>query len=519
MENKHIYVRGLLALSMFLIFLWGGVNIAYSQSRTYTNPQTQRSPNKKYYASLVFGEMSHKVPVYSKITGPEKTIARWVRCQSLYKVQPLSNTTKYYKIFDYDDQYLGYIWVDDFQFEQAPSIPTFEMVHVEGGTFIMGNNEDPKAAPEHSVTISDFDICKFEVSYEQWSRIMGKGNVYYNDIRNLGGNNMPTNIQFSVSWWEAMNYIHILNKLTGKEYRLPTEAEWEYAARGGKLSQGYKYSGSNDVNEVGWYEGNPPQDSYPRRQASGMKKPNELGIYDMSGNLWEFCFDQYAPYNEIAETNPYVRGDKADEMKVLRGGGINHNAEYCSVYKRNEVTSFGSTWINGFRLVLDKGTKFSPVNAADRNNPNARIAKSERNQQGTIDITIKDIIKVYQEGFGYAKRNLYSFGFDDFTYFDGMNRWLKNCSYNQNKTLSFSETGAPCQLGIPDDNYYIVVSFNSIQSYNDLIRQIKELGYDEMGASDDKQITYKKEGAPSIIIEDKHSSQSSWSYFLYVGKQ
>ena len=171
------------------------------------------------------------------------------------------------------------------------------MVYVEGGTFTMGAKADENywdvehAWPAHQVTVSGFYLCRYETTQALWQKVMGKNPSEYR------GANHPVE---SVSWNDIQNFIRKLNALTGKHYRLPTEAEWEWAARGGKRSQGYRYSGSNNIDEVAWYKRN----THDRHMPVGTKRPNELGLYDMSGNVYEFCGDGYAPYTSDVQNNP-----------------------------------------------------------------------------------------------------------------------------------------------------------------------------------------------------------------------
>ena len=213
-----------------------------------------------------------------------------------------------------------------------------EMVFVEGGTFQMGSSSgESDEKPVHSVTLSAFNIGKYEVTQAQWKAVMGN-----NPSSFTGCDDCPVD---NVSWNDVQQYISKLNSQTGKNYRLPTEAEWEYSAKGGKSSKGYTYSGSNNLNAVAWYTDN----SGSKTHAVGGKKANELGIYDMAGNVWEWCSDWYGTYNRYSETNP--TGASSGQIRVLRGGSWYYDASSCRAAKRvrNDPDYRYSL---GFRLVL-----------------------------------------------------------------------------------------------------------------------------------------------------------------------
>mgnify|MGYP001804168081 CR=1 FL=1 len=159
------------------------------------------------------------------------------------------------------------------------------MVFVKGGTFNMGSNDGRDIEkPLHEVQVGDFYIGKYEVTQAQWRRIMGNSPSSFNNC-----DDCPIE---SVSWNDIQRFLKKLRKQTGQKYRLPTEAEWEYAARGGNKSKGFTYAGSNALADVAWYDSN----SGNKTQPVGQKAPNELGIYDMSGNVWEWCTDWYGEY-------------------------------------------------------------------------------------------------------------------------------------------------------------------------------------------------------------------------------
>ena len=223
-----------------------------------------------------------------------------------------------------------------------PAEPS-DMVSVEGGTFTMGCSDnqcyyDNREKPTHQVTLSSFKISTYLVTQEQWEALMG------NNPSNFTGENLPVE---NVTWSEVQNFISRLNTHTGKNYRLPTEAEWEYAARGGKHSpNNNKFSGSNTLGEVGWFTGN----SDNKTQPIGTKEPNELGIYDMSGNVNEWCNDWYALYTEDPQTNP--QGPATGDQHVFRGGSCMETSETCRVAFRSSGNATYKNVTLGFRLVL-----------------------------------------------------------------------------------------------------------------------------------------------------------------------
>ena len=218
---------------------------------------------------------------------------------------------------------------------------TFEMVAVKGGTFTMGGTSEQGGDAEsdettHSVTLSDYYIGKFEVTQELWEAVMGS------NPSDSKGNKLPVE---EVSWDDCQTFIRKLNSLTGANFRLPTEAEWEYAARGGNRSRGYKYSGSNNINDVAWYKDNSGSNTH----AVGTKSPNELGIYDMSGNVYEWCQDWFGSYGSGSQTNP--QGPSSGSYRVIRGGSWYHYAQYCVSDRDVHYPGNGNIDV-GLRLVL-----------------------------------------------------------------------------------------------------------------------------------------------------------------------
>ena len=213
------------------------------------------------------------------------------------------------------------------------------MVYVSGGTFIMGGDDSSDQMPTHSVTLSSYYICKYEVTQVLWRAVMGS------NPSNFKGNNLPVE---NVSWYDCQTFIKRLNSYTGRNFRLPTEAEWEFAARGGNYSRHYKYSGSNDIDDVAWYIDN----SNKRPHPVGTKQANELGLYDMSGNVGEWCSDWDGSYSSYSQTNP--TGPNSGSFRVHRGGFWRYNARYCRTPERSSKTPDYCVNYIGLRLVLSK---------------------------------------------------------------------------------------------------------------------------------------------------------------------
>jgi len=220
-----------------------------------------------------------------------------------------------------------------------------EMVFVQGGTFLMGNTKEQGLhdtfgeIKQHQVTLSSFYIGKYEVTQGQWKAIMGKNPSMFK------GDNLPVDY---VRWEDVQEFIVRLNAATGKQYRLPTEAEWEYTARGGNKTSFYRYSGSNIVDDVGWYKENSGKEMHP----VGTKLPNELGIYDMSGNVWEWCNDFMNYYETHAQTNPQGPLKGIGGWHVYRGGSCNSKEKLLRVSYREHGGNIDNYHYKytGFRL-------------------------------------------------------------------------------------------------------------------------------------------------------------------------
>ena len=230
---------------------------------------------------------------------------------------------------------------------------SFDMVEVRGGTFRMGATSEQGSdvsrdeKPVHSVTLSGYYIGKTEVTQELWQAVMGTTLTDF--ASQLGvctygvGDDYP---MYFISWDDCKEFIGMLNEITQMNFRLPTEAEWEFACRGGNNSRGYKYSGSNYIDNVAWYDGNSGDTTHP----VATKLPNELGIYDMSGNVDEWCNDWYGDYSSGAQTNP--KGPYDGSHRVHRGGNMLNNARFCCSSFRTYFSPTTCFSILGLRLAL-----------------------------------------------------------------------------------------------------------------------------------------------------------------------
>ncbi len=214
---------------------------------------------------------------------------------------------------------------------------SFTMIAVRGGTFQMGSyDEFAPEKPVHQVTLSDYYIGETEVTQELWNAVMGSNPSYF-----TGDMQRPVE---TVTWDDCQTFIFKLNQLTGVTFRPPTEAQWEYAARGGNKSKGYTYSGSDAIDDVAWYNINSSSTTHPVKT----KAPNELGIYDMSGNVLEWCSDWYGSYSSAAQTDP--TGPATGYNRVFRGGSWRSYATYCRVADRDFNTPANRGRILGLRL-------------------------------------------------------------------------------------------------------------------------------------------------------------------------
>ncbi len=264
------------------------------------------------------------------------------------------------------DYLLSGFWPWEFETITVNGV-SFKMMAVEGGTFMMGataeqgSDAGDSEKPAHQVTLSSYSIGETEVTQALWQAVMGSNPSYFSPTNGYFQNlQRPVEL---VSWNDCQAFISKLNQMTGKNFRLPTEAEWEFAARGGKLSQGYKYAGSNNIDSVAWYVKN----SYSGSSSSpnycthtiATKAPNELGLYDMTGNVSEWCQDWYGSYSSDAQTNP--TGPASGDYRVGRGMDWGSTEQSCRVSMRGYVSPslMGSNIGLRLALDLDKCPKFS----------------------------------------------------------------------------------------------------------------------------------------------------------------
>lgn len=222
---------------------------------------------------------------------------------------------------------------------------SFTMAPVKGGTFIMGardidNNAYNEEKPPHQVKLSDYYIGQTLVTQELWQMVMG------NNPSNWKGNQHPVE---QVSWNDCQRFIKLLNNMFHENFRMPTEAEWEYAARGGQLSRGYNYSGGNNLEDVAWFFENSAAASHD----VCMKHSNELGIYDMTGNVSEWCSDWFAAAYYMLSPTDNPPGPSTGSFRVIRGGNYSDRATSCRITCRSFLWPTGKLGTVGFRLAMD----------------------------------------------------------------------------------------------------------------------------------------------------------------------
>lgn len=241
-------------------------------------------------------------------------------------------------------------WSPEYQKQYIEAVVVRHMVYVEAGTFVMGalandNKANTNEQTRHRVTLSSFYISKYEVNQSLWEFIMGINPSYCQNF--FGTDVHPVE---SVSWQDCQEFLKKLNSYSircGYRFRLPTEAEWEYAARGGKKSRGYIYSGSNNIDDVAWYEYNSGGTSHE----VGKKKPNELGLYDMTGNVLEWCQDWYGEYGSQNQNNP--TGPSSGSRRINRGGSWYDGPQYCRISYHDGDSPETKLRNIGLRLVME----------------------------------------------------------------------------------------------------------------------------------------------------------------------
>lgn len=317
-------------------------NIAYQRSLNENTPNSIRSFIKEYPNSKHASDYKQKLDTW--INDSTKKAEQFAVDTKAWEKAESQNTKEAYRA--YMTQYPnGNFFAIAKNSINSFDLPPFEMILVEGGSFLMGSNKTgvfQKDQPIHKISLDDFYIGKYEVTQRQWKAIMGNNPSLFKI------NNRPVE---QVSWNDVQKFIQKLNKKTGKKYRLPTEAEWEYAARGGNKSKDYKYSGSNDPAKVAWYFTDNNQ-----THKVGTKSTNELKIHDMSGNVSEWCQDWYGQdyYKNSPSHNP--KGPASGKDKVIRGGAYEFIESPCECTNRSQSHG-GPTYSRrfvGFRLVLDK---------------------------------------------------------------------------------------------------------------------------------------------------------------------
>ena len=329
------------------------------------------------YTIEEWSKMEMAGAVFLPVTGrrDEKALGYFAEYGAYWSGTARSNTEAYHTYFNFNHKVIVHFWygpqsrpqgrsvrlVHDTILPQSISCETFEvngvtfnMICIEGGTFMMGAAMNDSLAeanerPQHQVTISNFMIGQTEVTQELWTAVMG---TTLEEERKKGGGEIGVGEgdqlpMYCVSWYDCQAFITRLNEITGKNFRLPTEAEWEFAARGGKHSSGYKYAGSDDPDKVAWYN----NENNGQVHKVGTLQPNELGIYDMSGNVWEWCLDGYQSYLAYENFNPII---PLKDQAILRGGspasqwGVNS----LRVSKRLAMNPTNKRTRCGFRLVL-----------------------------------------------------------------------------------------------------------------------------------------------------------------------
>jgi len=325
--------------------------ISQFYAQIVNNVRVSRDPDCGYYKILfdINGETNDCFKIELTASNGKQELKNpkgmsGIGISELYSVSKDNIIFWYPKLFGYENE--------NWDFSLNLKITNFILVN--GGSFIMGSNEKKDELP-HSVTVSSFFISKYEVTQKEWKEIMG------DNPSDFKGDDLPVE---NISWFDAISYCNkisleeglkpcyrnksgeIICDWTANGYRLPTEAEWEYAAKGGIQCKGYIFSGSNNVYAVAWFKGNSKQ-----THKIGTKKPNELGLYDMSGNVFEWCWDGYNENYYFSNQNFNPKGDEKKWAKVYRGGSWDHKSDYCKNVRRAKCDSWQKWNYLGFRVV------------------------------------------------------------------------------------------------------------------------------------------------------------------------
>ena len=274
------------------------------------------------------------------VTTTKKSKARATNKQRRRQTYTYSNQYDSYDYSDWDTAAVDLVEADTAEYDYLDEIIRC-MVDVEGGTFTMGVKKSVSLneSPRHEVTLSTFFISAVPVTQAQWKAVMG-----YNPSSYIGDERPVTN----VSWNDCQEFIKRLQQLTGIAFRLPTEAEWEYAASGGQKSRGHLYAGTSDnLDDYAWYGDN--SDGVVHNVA--LKKPNELGLFDMSGNVFEWCNDYFGRYTSHKVNNP--QGPSSGKYRVARGGCSVSPAYFCHITERSDHKPTKTDARLGFRLAAD----------------------------------------------------------------------------------------------------------------------------------------------------------------------
>jgi formylglycine-generating enzyme required for sulfatase activity len=288
---------------------------------------------------------------YSNDNGEHWSKIPEIRCTGDIGTKVLAGKDKriLWRIIDSVDNLKGNVGFKIVAAYKIDPLLSLEMVTVEGGSFLMGNDAAyPDEKPIHSVRLNRFQIGKFEVTQLQWRLVMGEDP---SELHHTGCDNCPVE---RVNWELIQIFLQKLNEKTNKNYRLPTEAEWEYAARGGAHPKKRIYSGNDTLSKVAWffdnYKTNLATDAFNASHPVGQKLPNELGIYDMSGNVWEWCNDLYGNYVGSAVDNPI--GATTGTKRVYRGGSWSNESIFCRTTHRAFAEPVFRSGNLGFRLAI-----------------------------------------------------------------------------------------------------------------------------------------------------------------------